>query len=122
MSEVLFEKEGGVALLTLNRPERLNAISVSMLAQLSERLIECDRDRDVPGDLPIDARRIFVAARRANAGIELQVDPGIDDADHARVGAGCRIERGRRGRRDAGMKWAHLAREHPLREAAVAGP
>ena len=37
MSEVLFEKEGGVALLTLNRPERLNAISGSMLSQLSER-------------------------------------------------------------------------------------
>jgi len=66
MSEVLFEKEGGVALLTLNRPERLNAISVSMLAQLSERLIECDRDRDVRAIVITGAGRGFCA------GLDLQ--------------------------------------------------
>jgi enoyl-CoA hydratase/carnithine racemase len=47
MSEVLFAKEGGVARLTLNRPERLNAISGAMLSELSERLIACDRDASV---------------------------------------------------------------------------
>ena len=66
MSEVLFEKESGVALLTLNRPERLNAISVSMLAQLSERLIECDRDRDVRAIVITGAGRGFCA------GLDLQ--------------------------------------------------
>jgi len=66
MSEVLFEKEGGVALLTLNRPDRLNAISVGMLSELSERLIECDRDRDVRAIVLTGAGRGFCA------GLDLQ--------------------------------------------------
>jgi enoyl-CoA hydratase/carnithine racemase len=66
MSEVLFEKEGGVALLTLNRPERLNAISLSMLSELSERLIACDRDRDVRAIVLTGAGRGFCA------GLDLQ--------------------------------------------------
>jgi enoyl-CoA hydratase/carnithine racemase len=41
---VLYEVEGPIATLTLNRPERLNAISGPMLATLSERLLEADRD------------------------------------------------------------------------------
>jgi len=66
MNEVLFEKEGGVALLTLNRPERLNAISVSMLSELSERLIACDRDRDVRAIVLTGAGRGFCS------GLDLQ--------------------------------------------------
>ena len=44
MSEVLLSTEGAVATLTLNRPDRLNAISATMLDTLSERLLELDRD------------------------------------------------------------------------------
>jgi enoyl-CoA hydratase/carnithine racemase len=44
MSELLVEKDGPVATLTLNRPERMNAISGPMLAALSEALVDCDRD------------------------------------------------------------------------------
>jgi enoyl-CoA hydratase/carnithine racemase len=47
MSHVLYEKDGAIATITLNRPERLNAISGPMLETLSERLLEADRDRDV---------------------------------------------------------------------------
>jgi enoyl-CoA hydratase/carnithine racemase len=47
MSDLLCEKDGAIALLTLNRPKRLNAISVPMLEALSERLLECDRDPEV---------------------------------------------------------------------------
>jgi enoyl-CoA hydratase/carnithine racemase len=61
MSEVLYEQEGGVALLTLNRPERLNAITGAMLAQLSERLIACDRDPDVRVIVLTGAGRGFCA-------------------------------------------------------------
>jgi len=66
MSEVLFEKEGGVALLTLNRPERLNAISGAMLSQLSEKLIECDRDSEVRAIVLTGAGRGFCS------GLDLQ--------------------------------------------------
>jgi enoyl-CoA hydratase/carnithine racemase len=47
MSHVLYEKDGAIATITLNRPERLHAISGPMLETLSERLLEADRDRDV---------------------------------------------------------------------------
>lgn len=47
MSEVLVEKQGGIGILTLNRPDRLNAISVPMLEQLSRQLLELDADREV---------------------------------------------------------------------------
>lgn len=66
MSELLYEKDGNVATLTLNRPERLNAISGPMLAALSERLIEADRDRDVRCIVLTGAGRGFCA------GLDLQ--------------------------------------------------
>jgi enoyl-CoA hydratase/carnithine racemase len=45
--EVLYEVDGNVATLTLNRPHRRNAISVRMLSLLGERLQEAERDRRV---------------------------------------------------------------------------
>jgi enoyl-CoA hydratase/carnithine racemase len=47
MSEVLVDKEGHLATITLNRPERLNAISGPMLEELSARLVELDGDKEV---------------------------------------------------------------------------
>ena len=77
MSEVLYEKEGGVALLTLNRPERLNAISGAMLSELSLRLLECDRDREVRAIVLTGAGRGFCA------GLDLQ-----DAASGSGIGGG----------------------------------
>ncbi len=61
MSELLCEKDGSIATLTLNRPDRLNAISGPMLQALSERLIELDRDRDVRVVILTGAGRGFCA-------------------------------------------------------------
>ena len=47
MADVLFEKKERVAWITLNRPERRNAISVPMLEELASALLEAERDRDV---------------------------------------------------------------------------
>lgn len=48
MTEVLFEKRpDGVALITLNRPDSLNAMSDDLVLQLGEYLEECERDRAV---------------------------------------------------------------------------
>jgi enoyl-CoA hydratase/carnithine racemase len=47
MSDLLAEKTGHVATLKLNRPERMNAISVEMLATLGEKLKQYDSDPDV---------------------------------------------------------------------------
>jgi len=64
--ELLYEKDGPIATLTLNRPDRLNAISGPMLAALSERLIEANADRDVRAIILTGAGRGFCA------GLDLQ--------------------------------------------------
>jgi enoyl-CoA hydratase/carnithine racemase len=61
MSELLYEKDGPIGTITLNRPERLNAISGPMLAALSERLIEANGDRDVRVLIITGAGRGFCA-------------------------------------------------------------
>ena len=45
--EVLYQVEGGIATLTINRPERLNTISVPMLGRLAELLIKANEDPKV---------------------------------------------------------------------------
>lgn len=64
--QVLYEVDGHVATLTLNRPDRLNAISGPMLRQLSERLLEADADRQVRAIVLTGAGRAFCA------GLDLQ--------------------------------------------------
>ncbi|MFQ5417446.1 MAG: enoyl-CoA hydratase/isomerase family protein [Myxococcota bacterium] len=61
MSEVLVERTGHVAVLTLNRPDRMNAISGEMLDRLSSLLIECDDDDDVRVIILTGAGRGFCA-------------------------------------------------------------
>jgi len=45
--EVLYDVDGHVATITLNRPHRRNAISVPMLVQLGEAIERVERDRGV---------------------------------------------------------------------------
>jgi enoyl-CoA hydratase/carnithine racemase len=45
--EVLYSVEGAIATVTLNRPERMNAISRPMLAQLSTCLLRAEADPEV---------------------------------------------------------------------------
>jgi len=66
MSELLVEKKDYIATLTLNRPDRLNAINGPMLDLLSRALVDCDADNDV---------RVIVitgAGRGFCAGLDLQ--------------------------------------------------
>ncbi len=59
MEEVLFSVEEHVATITLNRPDRMNAISVPMLDRLSELLASSDRDPDVRAIVLTGAGRGF---------------------------------------------------------------
>ena len=45
--EVLYATSDHIATITLNRPERMNTISGPMLGQLTQRLLEADKDPDV---------------------------------------------------------------------------
>jgi enoyl-CoA hydratase/carnithine racemase len=77
MSELLVERDGPVAILTLNRPERLNAISGPMLMALSESLVASDRDPGVRAIILTGAGRGFCA------GLDLQ-----DASSGAGIGGG----------------------------------
>jgi enoyl-CoA hydratase/carnithine racemase len=77
VSEVLLETEGHVATLTLNRPDRLNAISPTMLDELSRQLVALDADPAV---------RVIVltgAGRGFCSGLDLQ-----DAASGSGIGGG----------------------------------
>jgi enoyl-CoA hydratase/carnithine racemase len=58
---VLYEVDGHVATITLNRPDRMNAISVPMLQQLAQRLEQADLDEQVRAVLLTGAGRAFCA-------------------------------------------------------------
>jgi enoyl-CoA hydratase/carnithine racemase len=65
--DLLYEKEGAIATITLNRPEALNAISLPMLSSLSKALRDGDAD---------EAIRVIVmtgAGRGFCAGLDLKV-------------------------------------------------
>ena len=59
--EVLYEVADGVAVITLNRPERLNTISPRMLAQLTDLLLKANADRAVRAVILTGAGRAFCA-------------------------------------------------------------
>jgi len=59
MSDLIYEKEGQVARITLNRPERLNAITFEMLEALTVALEDADRDRGVRAIVLTGAGRGF---------------------------------------------------------------
>ncbi|MCU1360248.1 MAG: putative enoyl-CoA hydratase, partial [Ilumatobacteraceae bacterium] len=59
--EVLYEVDQHIATITLNAPERMNTISGPMLAALSARLLQADRDRDVRCIILTGAGRAFCA-------------------------------------------------------------
>jgi enoyl-CoA hydratase/carnithine racemase len=61
MPELVVERHGSTAVLTLNRPERLNAISGPMLRALSDALVAADRDPAVRCIVLTGAGRGFCA-------------------------------------------------------------
>jgi len=86
MSELLVEKQGGVTILTFNRPDRMNAISGPMLSAFSEQLLEANRDPEVRVVVITGAGRAFCAgldlkdqggSNLAGAGFDVREAPPI---------------------------------------------
>ena len=73
---ILYEVERGRARITLNRPEKLNALSFELLTELHEALWEADDDRDVHAVVLRGAGRSFCA------GYDLTAPPSAHDARH----------------------------------------
>jgi len=59
--EVLYAVDSHIATLTLNRPDRMNTISRTMLDQLTTLLLKADRDQDVRVVIVTGAGRAFCA-------------------------------------------------------------
>ena len=81
MTDLLETTEGGIAWLTLNRPDRLNALSPAMLTGLDESLRRLSEDRDVGAVVITGAGRGFCAGgdvktmpNRAAQGFEERVE------------------------------------------------
>lgn len=66
MSDVRYERDGALATITLNRPERMNTISHSMLLALSEALLQAGRDGDVRAVILTGSGRAFCAGLDLN--------------------------------------------------------
>lgn len=66
--ELLYDRTGHVATLTLNRPERMNAISGPMLRAFSQALVDADRDSDVRVIVITGAGRGFCAGADLTGG------------------------------------------------------
>ncbi len=60
-ADLLVDVNGGVAVLTLNRPDHLNAYTADMGALLSRAYRECDEDDDVRAIVVTGAGRAFCA-------------------------------------------------------------
>ncbi|MEM1246758.1 MAG: enoyl-CoA hydratase-related protein, partial [Acidobacteriota bacterium] len=58
---ILYEVERGRARITLNRPDKLNALTLQLQKELSEALWEADNDRDVHCVILKGAGRAFSA-------------------------------------------------------------
>ncbi len=63
MSEILFELKGSVAVLTLNRPEKLNAFNQGMAHELQDQLLACDENDSVRSVLLTGAGRAFCSGQ-----------------------------------------------------------
>lgn len=71
---VLYEADAGVATLTLNRPERLNAISPELIADLREQLGRADGDAEVRVVRLRGAGRSFCAGYDIGWGAEMMAE------------------------------------------------
>lgn len=73
--EILFEKENGMAILTLNRPDRLNAFTNRMYQELSNILDRVKRDDEIKVIIFTGAGRGFCAGSEISSVSERVGDP-----------------------------------------------
>ena len=70
---ILYDKQDTIAYLTLNRPERLNALNAALLAEFREALDVVEADSDIRAVILTGAGRAF------SAGFDINREPGDSD-------------------------------------------
>ncbi|MGB2391262.1 MAG: enoyl-CoA hydratase/isomerase family protein, partial [Pseudomonadales bacterium] len=83
---ILYEVDRGRARITLNRPEKRNALSIELVESLRDALWEADDDKSVHCVILKGAGRSFCAGydltpsrSKASDGIERRAGRGMDD-------------------------------------------
>jgi enoyl-CoA hydratase len=78
VNEVLYSVDRGIATITLNRPEKLNAIGATMIAELRAALTTAAGDNDVKVLLLAGAGRAFSAGFDINEEMEDETESPLD--------------------------------------------
>jgi enoyl-CoA hydratase/carnithine racemase len=108
---ITYEIAGGVALVTLNRPERLNAWIPAMSVEQADAFARANEDPEVGAIVVTGAGRGFCAGADMSDTFDKRIggeDPGADTA-------------GGSGGLPAGLDWVRLVRESKPLVAAVNG-
>ena len=72
---VLFEKRGKVGLITLNRPQALNALNAQLISELNQVLDTCEADEEIGAMVLTGSEKAFAAG----ADIKEMKDKGFSD-------------------------------------------
>lgn len=81
---IKIEKVDGVAILTLNRPERLNAVNGAMHSELMNLFLDVQADPDVRAAVLTGAGRAFCAGGDFGGGADMRSKSGIPMIQEAR--------------------------------------
>jgi enoyl-CoA hydratase len=81
---ILIDKQDGVAILTMNRPERLNAVNGALHSELSQVFDDAHRDNDVRAVVLTGAGRAFCAGGDFSPGRSFQTKSGLSMWQEAR--------------------------------------
>jgi len=80
---VMVEKDGAIGVVTLNRPQALNALSYALVKDLSLAMQDLDRDKEVRVIIVTGGEKVFAAG----ADIKEMADRGpFDERIHERLG------------------------------------
>lgn len=77
MSEILLDKQGSIARITLNRPDKLNALTATMVAEWRKVLEELSKDSACRVVIVTGAGRSWSAGVDLSAFQEIKVEPGF---------------------------------------------
>jgi enoyl-CoA hydratase len=87
-SGVSSSRDGAIAHLTLNRPDKLNAVNTPMLLELASRVLECDADPSVRVILLTGRGRAFCSGGDLSGRDTEGAGPAANDVVQAIVGIG----------------------------------
>ena len=82
-SQILYETKGPVALITLNRPEKLNAWTPTMCEEQAQAIERANKDKSVGAIIMTGAGRGFCAGADVQDTFQTRIDgedPGNDTA------------------------------------------